>query len=1681
MNPSVTAPPVIRVFLSSTFADMQNERNYFNTVLQPKLSALCAERGVSFFSVDLRWGITEEEQMDGKVLPICLSEIDKCRPYFIGMIGNRYGSIVHEITENMQKTIPWLVGKEGKSITELEMLYGVLDKEIQTETQNCAFYIRDPHLSEKWFPNSEPESEALKQLKQTVSNAPEIHFVTYASLEEFGELVTADFRSWLDRVYPEAETASDARKNWYNMEFRRDFVDFPDMRRFIDNYLAADRKPLMLVGEGQRGKTAFLTNWALDRERCILLNCRSDASFNYWPSVAFEIIRKIAEIMPDASFPKPDMYASIFFAMAKRKLHTSTGKDSSKSEADSNDSSIINDIYFVTDKERDSFRIAFANWLARLTPDEPIYIVINDLEILDDAEARLLIWLPTTLPENIRIICSCGDKEIIDNAKTLGWNTKEMPLFSNALARTYFENKLMNYGKHLSDDQRNDILLSPLANYPGYLKYIVDFLNRYGLFENLSEITSSIKSISDMTSLYEYSCNIMLAEFSEEERSAFFRLLSYLRINTDALHEQDYYGLLSENASFSAILWARFSNLMEQLEVVKGEYWEINSFELLKYIDTKNQDFSAAGLALGRFYLQRLREINPLQNSYEAIRSGTENAKCAIRCLLASNNCDALAEGLTDSNVLYYLSKIDWHIVRAGWVHLMLNSELDIPSLIKEAIIRTPENKRDGIRIRTRLAQLLSDLEFRNLTFDDSDPDILKENLPGELIIFKGENASPEFLEVYNRAQHHHKERRFQQAIETVKEAFASECDMTDMEKSMLLSIKANSEISLNLTENCIKTCSQAYLCAIRSADLSLISGTLLSYGHSTYIAERNYKKAKHILNKSKRFALLNGELRTYLSACNVEAMCCYRLEEFDESERLLHLCETVWKKVGNDREVAAIRLNICNLYHIMGDNKKALRLAEETLKELEASPFENAKLIIPQVLSNIGYYQKAENETDGEEAFLASLAQLKDTDSAAYANALLNLGNLYTNKSLNSKAADQYEELAEFYFNRGEYIKAAGALNLLFSCLAQGNFNERRDSAIKEWEERFKQIPNGLAILHEELNSYSAEIIEISELREQLVIAQASNDLNAQASLLVMLALKLEPEEHAEALSCLFKAAEIYLGQNLKQDCSRVAETGIRFVLKKSETDMQALERFISFLPPEKRALAESIEELRNIAAELKYTNSTESHIKLEEIVNKLLSSDYELLAVIILSDSLETILSYCNEETVLALYNLAKKDDTCINILHNSLYSVIKEYSGEMLALKSDYMSNSAETVIHKHENLIVIFNAMNDINAACFAGNIALIFRRRKDKEKALHYHRLSSERYKAAGKNHEYLIEKLNLSTAYIEFDMLPEAVANLRETLKEARSYNERIIEASVAGNLAGLLMKSPSFALSENEIPELFEVEETVFLEEREYREYLISLINQLRYHLTLPSPDFNLIEEKLAKAKECMQKHNLREFERYIIAIENELYKIKPNPAAPGNKQKQIYDFLSQITKKKINTSDADTGRTDSMSPSELAELLVRDRKDFRIDRIKQQSDNSITAICLPVDKPEKLLTVAYISVFKGNLPDKYSARFTYAIRPTQFADNTDVSIQEYVDWWNGYSDFYRLEYHKENRTAIAVTHTAEASPDNLKTIFRKFCADCKADGTVVEFASLGINDINMFISIKKKAEQES
>ena len=58
---------IIRVFLSSTFRDMEMERSALVKLFKG-LQVKAASRGVTISLVDLRWGITEEDAKSGKVV-----------------------------------------------------------------------------------------------------------------------------------------------------------------------------------------------------------------------------------------------------------------------------------------------------------------------------------------------------------------------------------------------------------------------------------------------------------------------------------------------------------------------------------------------------------------------------------------------------------------------------------------------------------------------------------------------------------------------------------------------------------------------------------------------------------------------------------------------------------------------------------------------------------------------------------------------------------------------------------------------------------------------------------------------------------------------------------------------------------------------------------------------------------------------------------------------------------------------------------------------------------------------------------------------------------------------------------------------------------------------------------------------------------------------------------------------------------------------------------------------------------------------------------------------------------------------------------------------------------------------------------------------------------------------------
>ncbi len=133
--PNDVAPETIRVFVSSTFRDMQAERDYLVTVVFPELRERLRFLHLELHDVDLRWGVPAADADRERTNPwvSCRRWIDRVEPFFICLLGQRYGWIP-PATE--------LAGDDAYrnlSITEMEIRHAVLSGRIRRRSY---FYLR---------------------------------------------------------------------------------------------------------------------------------------------------------------------------------------------------------------------------------------------------------------------------------------------------------------------------------------------------------------------------------------------------------------------------------------------------------------------------------------------------------------------------------------------------------------------------------------------------------------------------------------------------------------------------------------------------------------------------------------------------------------------------------------------------------------------------------------------------------------------------------------------------------------------------------------------------------------------------------------------------------------------------------------------------------------------------------------------------------------------------------------------------------------------------------------------------------------------------------------------------------------------------------------------------------------------------------------------------------------------------------------------------------------------------------------------------------------------------------------------------------------------------------------------------------------------------------------------------
>lgn len=139
---------LIPVFVSSTFRDFHGERGSLPSLVIPALDEAVAPFGARVELLDLRWGVdttdlASEDQRQDQVLDVCLREINRCQPLFVGLLGDRFGWVppADRVAAAVRRAkVPADPPKfsAGLSVTALEAWHGALEA-----SGHAVFAMRD--------------------------------------------------------------------------------------------------------------------------------------------------------------------------------------------------------------------------------------------------------------------------------------------------------------------------------------------------------------------------------------------------------------------------------------------------------------------------------------------------------------------------------------------------------------------------------------------------------------------------------------------------------------------------------------------------------------------------------------------------------------------------------------------------------------------------------------------------------------------------------------------------------------------------------------------------------------------------------------------------------------------------------------------------------------------------------------------------------------------------------------------------------------------------------------------------------------------------------------------------------------------------------------------------------------------------------------------------------------------------------------------------------------------------------------------------------------------------------------------------------------------------------------------------------------------------------------------------
>ncbi|MFW7268695.1 tetratricopeptide repeat protein [Gluconacetobacter sp. Hr-1-5] len=536
MTLTIPASREIRVFLSSTFRDMEEERDYLLTHVFPVFRTLCLERLVTFTEIDLRWGITEDEAKNGRTVEVCLNEIDRCRdirppPFFIGFLGERYGWIPKSEELGRYWTdhaaSPYLLRiksalEDRISVTELEMRVALLEPSPKEDETRGRIFLRARTFTDEIARKAgiapgdpafyDPADGRLTRFKEALRATSYMGLDDYKSLEAFGEAVKNFLNDELDRWFPaDAMPSHDERITrahaLYALSRCQAYVPLQDVE---DQVLTAfrmarirpDSRPIQVTAPSGYGKSAFLAHLAGrftgDDDATIFVHfVGADGSpeLTAWRDRLIAFLRKSGPSISSTLDQDEERWDSLPFLLGESAKWL--GKPLVL---------LLDAINQFTDAGAEA-RAKAAN--AKATPENIAAAVAAEV-------SRRLGTL--RLPEGVVLIMSTTPDKTVPEAQPIALPVLDQTQREDAI-RKFLRIHSKNFSSDLPTDLMPTLASEKKCENPLFLRLVLEELRVHARYENLTEKTRELLVCSDAYALFYHILNEMDRDFADDQHS----------------------------------------------------------------------------------------------------------------------------------------------------------------------------------------------------------------------------------------------------------------------------------------------------------------------------------------------------------------------------------------------------------------------------------------------------------------------------------------------------------------------------------------------------------------------------------------------------------------------------------------------------------------------------------------------------------------------------------------------------------------------------------------------------------------------------------------------------------------------------------------------------------------------------------------------------------------------------------------------------------------------------------------------------------------------------------------------------------------------------------------------------------------------------------------------------------